>query len=291
MEFKKLYYIISDEPYLVKKRYKELKEVFIGQYQDMNFVECTPEKVFDNIETIPFMAEKKMIHILNPDKSIEKYLSNIPGYCIIILTENLDKRTKLYKTIKKMKAIENLKVYNENQLLKWLMDKAKSLNGKLSKVCAIKLLNYVGNDMFLLENQLKKLISYSKEPNIKTIDEIIEPSTDYNAFILTDYISKKDKKNALKFINKLGKKDDNFIGLLAMAHKHISTIYLLKTTTVLAAKKAGIHSFAIKKVNPYVKNFTKEGLEKILNLIQTADYEMKNGLDQQLAIEKVIVKL
>ena len=58
MDFPKVCYITSTEPFLVKEKINEMKETFVNKYMDINLKEIKSEQLRDEIETIPFMSEK-----------------------------------------------------------------------------------------------------------------------------------------------------------------------------------------------------------------------------------------
>ncbi len=111
--FYKVYLLTGDEPYLVLQAKHMLKNAMIKEGDTMNYAEFTDAKVDINTLqelafTYPFFSEKRLLlldgtDILKTGKDeFVNIMNNMPETtCIIICEPEVDKRSKVYKWIKK----------------------------------------------------------------------------------------------------------------------------------------------------------------------------------------------
>lgn len=290
MEFPKVCYIVSDEPFLVKERLNKMKTAFISEYMDINFKEITSGQLRTEIETVPFFAEKKMLLLDTADnEETAEALTNVSDFCSIIIINKLDKRKKLYKTIQKVGEIIELTPYNENQMINWIIETGSKMGAKIPKNAAKRMVEICGlSDMHFTYNEIIKLVSTGDEITVDLVNKVVSRTPEYNSFILTDAISKKDKQEAYQIIKVLAEKNEYLPMVLSMVNRNFAILRMIKTMKDGEIKEAGIHPYTIKLLKPHAQNYTVEQLDKLMEICQKIDFDMKNGVNHRIALEKII---
>lgn len=290
MEFPKVCYIVSDEPFLVKERLNKMKTAFISEYMDINFKEITSGQLRTEIETVPFFAEKKMLLLDTADnEETAEALTNVSDFCSIIIINKLDKRKKLYKTIQKVGEIIELTPYNENQMINWIIETGSKMGAKIPKNAAKRMVEICGlSDMHFTYNEIIKLVSTGDEITVDLVNKVVSRTPEYNSFILTDAISKKDKQEAYQIIKVLAEKNEYLPMVLSMVNRNFAVLRMIKTMKDGEIKEAGIHPYTIKLLKPHAQNYTVEQLDKLMEICQKIDFDMKNGVNHRIALEKII---
>lgn len=290
MEFPKVCYIVSDEPFLVKERLNKMKTAFISEYMDINFKEITSGQLRTEIETVPFFAEKKMLLLDTADnEETAEALTNVSDFCSIIIINKLDKRKKLYKTIQKVGEIIELTPYNENQMINWIIETGSKMGAKIPKNAAKRMVEICGlSDMHFTYNEIIKLVSTGDEITVDLVNKVVSRTPEYNSFILTDAISKKDKQEAYQIIKVLAEKNEYLPMVLSMVNRNFAVLRMIKTMKDGEIKEAGIHPYTIKLLKPHAQNYTVEQLDKLMEICQKIDFDMKNGANHRIALEKII---
>lgn len=293
MDFPKVCYITSAEPFLVKEKINEMKETFVNKYMDINLKEIKSEQLRDEIETIPFMSEKKMLLLkVTDEEETAKLLSNVSDFCCIIITDELDKRKKLYKTIQKVGEVIELKPYDEYQMIDWIIETGDKMGVKIPKNAAKRMIEICGiTDMYLIYNEIIKVasaVNTGEKVTVDLINQVVTKTPEYNSFVLTDAISKKDKKEAYKIIKVLAEQNEYLPMILAMVNRNFAILRMLKTMKENKIKEAGIHPYTIKLLKPYAQNYTIEQLDNLMDICQQVDFDMKNGVNHRIALEKII---
>lgn len=290
MEYPRICYITSDEPFLVKERLNKMKTAFISEYMDINFKEITSGQLRTEIETVPFFAEKKMLLLDAADnEETAKALTNVSDFCSIIIINKLDKRKKLYKTIQKVGEIIELTPYNENQMINWIIETGSKMGAKIPKNAAKRMVEICGlSDMHFTYNEIIKLVSTGDEITVDLVNKVVSRTPEYNSFILTDAISKKDKQEAYQIIKVLAEKNEYLPMVLSMVNRNFAVLRMIKTMRDGEIKEAGIHPYTIKLLKPHAQNYTVEQLDKLMEICQQIDFDMKNGANHRIALEKII---
>lgn len=290
MEYPRICYITSDEPFLVKERLNKMKTAFISEYMDINCKKITSGQLRTEIETVPFFAEKKMLLLDTTDnEETAEALTDVSDFCSIIITNKLDKRKKLYKTIQKIGEVIELTPYNENQMANWIIETGSKMGVKIPKNAAKRMVEICGlSDMYFTYNEIIKLVSIGDEITVDLVNKVVSRTPEYNSFILTDAISKKDKQEAYQIIKVLTEKNEYLPMVLSMVNRNFAVLRMIKTMKDGEIKEAGIHPYTIKLLKPHTQNYTVEQLDKLMEICQQIDFDMKNGVNHRIALEKII---
>ena len=218
--FYKVYLLTGDEPYLVLQAKHMLKNAMIKEGDTMNYAEFTDAKVDINTLqelafTYPFFSEKRLLlldgtGILKTGKDeFINIIENMPETtCILICEPEVDKRSKVYKWIKKNGYIGEFLKKNQTEkvLLRWIAALLGKEKKQIRENNAIYFLQKAGDDMFQIKNEMDKLISYvgeREEITKEDIDAIASGEVQDKIFDLVDAIARKNKAAALSYYNDL----------------------------------------------------------------------------------------
>src|SRR3990167_4343065 len=128
---KMIYFLTGNNSYAQLKRLKELTENFREKHGDLavekyDGEEAEAEKMLAAINSLPFLAPKKMVVIRNASRNklfceqIEQIISSIPESTDIVFYEPLtDRRTIFYKTLKNETQCEEYDELSSAELAKW----------------------------------------------------------------------------------------------------------------------------------------------------------------------------
>ena len=111
-EFKRVYLLFGDEGFLKKSYKNRLKDKITGSdTMNYNYYEgkgLDVNEIIGLAETMPFFAEKRLILIedsgffKSASEELASYLPSMPETtCLLFVESEVDKRSKLYKAVKK----------------------------------------------------------------------------------------------------------------------------------------------------------------------------------------------
>lgn len=192
------------------------------------------------------------------------------------------KSDELFKFIKKEGKIEEYNLLKEKEIKGWIKDNFKEL--KVENNALDEIINYVGNDLWRIKNEIEKLSSFKKGSiEINDVRKLIEPKTESAIFETIDAIAKRDKKLALELIHKHLKKGDPPFYLLSMINYQFRNIISVKDMKEKGRnygqiiKESGLHPFVVKKSLSLSEKFSMEDLKKIYKKIFQTDISVKTG--------------
>ena len=218
--FHKVYLLTGDEPYLVLQAKHMLKNAMIKEGDTMNYAAFTDGKIDLNTLqelafTYPFFSEKRLLlldgtGILKTGKDeFVSIMENMPETtCIIICEPEVDKRSKVYKWIKKNGYVGEFLKKNQTEkvLLRWIAALLGKEKKQIRENNARYFLQKTGDDMFQIKNEIDKLIAYAgdrEEITQADIDAVASGEVQDKIFDLVDAIARKNKAAALSYYNDL----------------------------------------------------------------------------------------
>ena len=226
-KLKSVYLFYGEEVYLIDYAIKKLKETYISKSlealnykvlagEDINF-----EKILNACETLPFMADKKIVIIkefplLKTNKMgiqnteselgeiLADYLLKLDDYIIllfIIRDKDVKKTNPIFKAIKKAGDIVEFNRLKGRELTTWVENRFKAKKRKISKENAKYIIQqslyYDSNSnktLYDLENEIIKICNYVNDNSEITkdiIDNVMVKTLDMNIFNLLNEISNK----------------------------------------------------------------------------------------------------
>ena len=304
-------YLIQKEIDNIKQKYN-IEEISISRYDLIN---TNIEKIIEDCEMNSMFTDKKVIIVNNSYiftgqskkgqieqnlEVLEKYLNNPNIDTLLIFisdSEKLDERKKIVKLIKQKGIVKEFNTTtNINSIVKSFFN-----DYKISDSSITKLINRVGNNLPLLEEEAEKLKLYKddiKEINENDILKITNKNVDLDIFKLIDNIIMKNKKVAIETYNEMIKYGEEPIKILIMIASQIRLMYQTKLfykkgyTEKDSASLLGIHPYRVKLATEKGRKYTESDLLMYLDNLADLDSKIKqSNVDKKMAIELFILKI
>ncbi|MCF2682951.1 DNA polymerase III subunit delta [Faecalicatena contorta] len=310
--FRQAYLLYGEEAYL-KKQYKDkLTKAILPEGDTVNYAYyegkgILPGELIDLAETMPFFAERRLIVVensgffKNASPELADYIRTMPETaCFLFIENEVDKRGKLYKTVKEKGRIAEMGRQDEKTLLYWIASNVKKEERQIKESTARYLISMVGTDMENLEKEMEKLFSYTlgkSEIAIQDIDDICTSQVTNQIFAMVEAVAAKQQKKAL----------DYYYDLLALKEPPMRILYLLSRQFKLLmevrdlvskgfdksqiAKTVGLHPFVAGKYMQQCRDFSETELRSILEDAAETEEMVKTGrLNDMMSVELFIVK-
>ena len=249
-------------------------------------------------------------------------LPSLPDTCDLLLIDAVDKRRQLWKgfTLAETPKQKGRKVSGLADLVKqaavkqevlatpdpktlsgWINQRAKAkaiaIDGRAIRMLA----DFVGPNLRQLDNELDKLAAYARGRAISADDVKLLVSDASEALIwsLTDALSQRNGRNAMRALYELRKGDANPFYLLTMMARQYRIIIKVKETTTAnprgneydIAKLVGESPFPVKKAMQQSRQYSATELDDIMERLLEADFGMKTGTDPETEIDVLIAEL
>lgn len=284
-----------------KKIHKSGLNLKFFKEENLNFQDFKEE-----IETTSMFKEKKLLLLedvfsnKNFNKEFLKTGSNfVNSDNIILIYEKgeIDKDDILFQFLKENSKYQEFKLLEYEKLKNWVKKTLENYKAKIEEEALEKLVEFVGNDLWQMSNEIKKIVSYKKGEKIdlKDIELLVKPKIEVDIFKTIDAISEKKKRLALDLIHKHLEKGDSPLYLLKMINFQFRNLLIVKdlleenTPYYKILSQSKLHPFIVKKSYQQAPKFTLQQLKKIYQKIFQADFDIKRGkVEPETALDLLI---
>lgn len=306
----------GEDSYSTSEKIKFWRKQFIEKHGEYSFEaietkDLKPAEFSTNIQSLPFLADKRLVIVkdfLNKGKSedqkkIANTLDKVPDFCILVFQEekSADKRTSLYKKLKKIGQVEDFPLLEPQQAASWILKQNKNI----SYTTANYLAEYCGTNLWKISNELDKLATFCQNQEIKKehIEKLCTASLTASVFKLTDDLAQKRQRQSLQTFYSLNESGEDPIKIFFMIVRHFRILIQVHSlakqhTEPAITKRLKQHPFVIKKSVQQSRNFSSEKLKTIYSKLLEIDKNFKTGViktsnndnkEYCLAIEKLII--
>lgn len=310
-----IYFIYGEDSYRAKRKLEEIiKEYKKVHKSGLNLTYINADAVsfkdfYSNLKITSMFAEKKLLvvrNIFNNAKVQEDFLANIKNLeqskdIVVIYEDNVpDQRTKFFKVLRKQAKCQEFNYLSPALFKKWIMQEFGNNKAKISLEALDVLVNFVGNDLWQMSAEIKKLSNYKMGFTIKKedVELLVKPNVESDIFKTIDALASKDKKKALSLIRQHLENSDNPIYLLSMIAYQFRNLLIIKelqdkgTPYGLITKKSGLHPFVVQKTSYLCRQFSMLQLKKIYQKIFQVDSSVKTGkIEPETALNLLIVEI
>lgn len=290
------------DTYRMKRKMKEIMDEHKEKHKsglNLRYLEGKTVS-FDDLRNemlgISMFKEKKLVVLSDvffnskvKEEIIEKGRAFIDSDNVLLLVESsmIPAKDKLLGFLEKEGKVQEFEPLSGVKLNNWAKKEIERLKGNFNDGALEKLIEYVGGDLWQLENEIKKLVNYSSSIKEKDVEEMVKPKYETNVFDTIDAIAAKNKKKAIELLKEHAEKGDSVLYLLAMVASQIRNIISVKSGSV-----SGMHPFVLRKATYQAKNFSMEDLKRIYQRIVDLDFEIKVGkIEQDMALDVLISEI
>lgn len=311
-----IYFLMGEEPYYIDAISKYIEDQILTE-EEKGFNQIVlygrDVEISDIIGTakrFPMMAEKQVVIVKEAQdlsRTIEQllpYAENPQPTTVLVLCykyKKLDKRKKIYKALDKAGVLFESKKLYDNQIPDWIKQIMASKGYKISPKASQMLVEFLGNDLGKINNELEKLrlICSKEEPiSAQLIEENIGISKDFNNFELQGAISHRDIKKAFGIIQYFSNnpKSHPIVLTVSLLFSFFSKVlkYHALSNKAHAPKALGVNPYFIKDYEIAARNYPMKKVSANISAIREIDVKSKGvgaNLSQGELLKELIVKL
>jgi DNA polymerase III subunit delta len=264
------------------------------------------QSVKNELEIGSLFADKKIVILKNifSDKIFKEIFFENAGKflkqenIVLIFQEgDVDRKDGLFKLLSKEAKCEEFLPLEGKDLHDWIKKEFEGHKTQIDKTAISELILCAGGDMWQLENEIKKLVSYQKGAAVteKEIRLLVRPKIENDIFVTIEYLAQKNKGKALYLTHKHLEKGDSPLYLLTMINFQLRNLLLVKDLMEKKfpyfeiAKRSGLHPFVVRKTYAQAEKFTFSQLKKIYQKIFQVDLSIKTGkIEPETALDLLI---
>jgi len=289
----------------------DLKE---GNFQDFQ----------NEIQSVSMFAEKKLV-VLRDALSNENFKENflkiskkiIESKDIILFYEDGEvPKDEFSEFLKKRGKSQEFQLLDGERLKNWIKKELENYRAKIEPRALELLISYVGNNLWQMSNEIKKLVNYKSNKRVdeaiassppfanarvievKDVELLVKPKIETDIFKTIDAIASKNKKQALELLHKHLEKGDSPLYLLTMINFQFRNLLIIKDLIrkgrpfYTFQKATSLHPYVVKKSYSQTQRFTIEELKKIYLKIFQVDLAVKTGkAEPETALDLLIAEI
>jgi len=278
-------------------------------------------------ETLPFLAEKRLVIVngllerfepkgkprrekkskkaTEPQNDHEPFsacISNMPESTILVLVDGkIGGNNPLFNKISQKAVIKSFPVLTGDRLRQWIQKRVKETGGSVSPQAAESLARLVGGDLWIMSNEISKLVSYTSGRRIEEEDvrTVVSSAQEANVFIMVDAILEFKLGVAEQLLQQLLQRGAAPAYLLVMLARQLRIIFQVKE--LKSQRKSRIemqnilsikHDFVLRKASEQADRYPWGRLREVYNKLLEADLAIKTGkYDGELALDILLAEI
>ena len=310
-QYKTVYLLYGEESFLKQSYKKKLKEAIAGDdTMNYNYFEGKGLDVNELIslsDTMPFFSDRRLIIIEDSgffktsSDALAEYLPLIPDTtCIVFVEDAVDKRNRLFKKVKELGHVAEMKRQDSTQLARWagtiLAQNGRKITGQTMNL----FLERTGDDMENIRMELEKLISYTMGSDVVTSEDVEAVTTvqvTNKIFDMVNAIVTRKTRVAMDLYEDLLTLREPSMRILFLIARQFNQLLLVKEMTAKGtdrgtiASKLKIPPFVAGKVSAQAGAFTREQILSYVQSCVEAEEAVKTGkMNDRMAVELLITR-
>ena len=311
-QLRQVYLLYGEEDYLRRQYRDKLKTALSGEEDSMN-CHCFEGKdisvgeLIDLAETMPFFAPRRVIIIENSGlfkhggEQLAEYLKEPAETAFFVLAEKeVDKRSKLFKSVSvKGRAVE-FKAQDENVLKRWVLGSLKRENKKITERDLEFFLEKTGTGMENISKELEKLICYCMDKDVigrADIAAVCTRQINNQIFDMMNAIAEKRQKEAMELYYDLLTLKEPPMRILFLLARQFNLLLQVKELkkkgypVKTIGENVGLPGFVAGKYVNQAARFSAKDLRKAVTDCVEAEEAVKTGrMNDVLSVELLLVK-
>jgi DNA polymerase-3 subunit delta len=274
--------------------------------------DVTVNTILTHARRFPMMAERQVVIVKEAQdildlqketgaKQLLDYLQRpVPSTLLVLchMHKTFDKRKELGKKIEQLTEAATFKKPKDSELSVFISEHCSARNFKIDERAVQVLVEYVGNDLNRLANEIDKVL-INTEPGQTITAELVMAhvgiSKEYNIFELQKALIRKDKLQVSKIVNyfEANTKKNPVIPMVAFLYSFFSKVLIASSSP--DKSDLGIATFL--NINRYfaadysttLRNYSDMQIITVLSLLKQSDLKLK-GVDAGDATEGQILR-
>lgn len=290
----------GENTYEIQQAVKAVIAAFEGTAERVDGMTLELKNIPDLLMGATLFAQKRLVIIKDISQNssvwekLPEWIDRISDDIDLILIDSKpDKRTTIYKEVKKRVTTREFPVWGErDQSLaqNWVVTYAQQFDVTLDQRVARHIVGRVGLDQWELTNAVDKVLLLDTI-TIDAIDDIIEPTPSENVFQLFELALDGRRAAVHDMIRTLELIEEPYklFALLSSQAFQLAGVASASSSST-PSKDLGIHPFVASKLARHGKRLGSRGAVRILDAFAKADADMKISRgDPWLLIEKALV--
>lgn len=310
-----VYVLAGDEDFLKRQARAAIRALVLGEADAFGPSTYSGDgadlsAVRGELETLPFLCPRRLVVVESADPfvtrhraALEKYVAQPAATGVLVLEVNSwPANTRLAKLLDDQATV-TCKAPPPQRLPQWCVSRAASAYGKqLAAPAAALLVDLVGGDMGLLDQELAKLAVYVGDAgriDSGDVDQLVGSSRAETTWKIFDAIAAGRPAEALAILGRVLDQGDDplrVLGAFSMQLRRLAQAFRLSQQGAplgTALEQAGIPPFGVKPAERQLRHLGRRRLERLYDWLLETDLGLKTTgqLPARTLLERLVVQL
>lgn len=308
-----VYLLHGEEDLLIDQALSSLLDRLVPpEERDLNLDVLRPDEItmpelITRLDTLPFFGRHRVVVVKDADgwkapeqERLAAYLEKgAPPAALILVAQGVDRRRKLYTTIRRVGEIQEFPRMSIRQLPSWIAEHAKGRHRQLEPDAVEALIALVGPGLRQLSLELEKVFAYAGDRTRITkadVDATVSRLSESTIFMLVDAIGEQRADYAVRYLNEILREEAPPYVLFMIARQfrmlYRASVLLAKRKPPAALAEAlGVPPFVARRIADQARNFAVATFPELFVRLQEADRAIKTTGHPMLALEMLIADL
>jgi DNA polymerase-3 subunit delta len=286
----------------------------------------TLEQLRNACETVPFLAEKRLVVVegllerfetprknnrkkaprqVEHAEEIKKFVDvakTVPAFTELVVLAGVVKVTNpLLRELSAVAKIESFPLLKQARMTQWVERRVKVAGGAISPQAVTTLVRFVGNDLWTMSNEVEKLVLYTAGRRIEEADvrAVVSYAREESVFTLVDAVLESRGGLAQEILQQLLRAGAEPVYLLMMIARQARIIFLVREMRVLGSSRSEIQTklglasdFLVRKAWDQSEKYSSARLHELYHRLLETDVAIKTGrLEGEIALNILVAEL
>ena len=328
-----LYILSGQDDYSLGESFEEIKRVIGDQAllaantTTLDGQQITLDQLRTVCETLPFLAERRLVIVKgllerfeprdkssrrkkitrvtnhqNEYKSLVTYISRLPDSTILVLIDGrITSKNPLFGELSAKAKVKSFPLLRGTRLQQWIQKHVMEAGGAISPQALDLLAKLVGGNLWIMANEINKLILFSSSRRIEEEDVkiVVSYAQQASVFAMVDAILEFKVGLAEQSLHQLLQRGASAAYLLVMLSRQVRMIVRVKElknqgkSEIEIRNKLGLTSeFAWHKTTEQAERYPLGRIKEVYRKLLEADLSIKTGkYEGDLALNILIAEL
>ncbi len=308
-----VYALVGNDTFLQDAYRQEITQAVLGQADPqmaLSTHDGTAElaAVLDDLRTLPFLAPSRLVIVREADAFVSAHRDALESYLdspaeagvLVLMVSSFPKNTRLAKKVAEIGTIYDCSSPDEADLAGWLKRNAAKRNKTIDRQGAQLLLEWIGNDLAALDQEVEKLSLYVDQRGEITAEDVatlVTASAGAEAFALPNALTEGNAAQALTILAQMLSARGEEFRTLGMIRWHL--VRAIRAKQLIAAGRSSQEAMKAVKVfyrqaSAFEAFLKRRSLDKLCGDFRralAADRAMKSGTTAQADLQELVVSL
>ena len=312
--FSPVYLLTGEEPLFIHQLLTGFREkVLDDTSRDFNYDQfqgegVDPTQVMMIAKTFPVFSPRRLVILQNADlikDEREVFLDYLDAPCestvMLFVAAKPDLRKKLFAALKKKGTVIHCAPLSEQALPAWIAQEGRRRGVDLSEEATWCLKEHLGNDLFLIQQEIEKLalhLTDEKKVTLDMVQQLMAGGRSHSVFELIRALGERNLKGSLALLSSLLAEGEHPLFILTMLTRQWRLMAVAREaldagkSEAAAGKKVPMPPNLLPHFFKQLRNWKGSDIRRAFDLSLAADSHLKGGRQSgALVLEMLMLDL